>query len=403
MTRKDFIKNALALGIGFPFLSTFLLESCSKDDSIFPTFKTNFSGKVIIVGAGAAGLAAGYLLSRYGVEFEIIEASPVFGGRVKRIDGFADFPIDIGAEWIHVDPSILADIINNPDEKANIDIIIYNPQSIKSWNNGKLKAHNYVSHFYSEWKFKNTTWHSYFEQYILPHVKSQIVYNKPIVEIDYSGERVVLKTANNETYEADKVLVTAPVKILQNQLIDFRPMLPASKTDAINRIYMGDGIKIFVEFKERFYPDILGFGTVIQAMSGDEKFIYDASFGKDTTKHILALFAINDKATLYTQLATEAEIINKFIAELDEIFDGKASKNYVKHVIQNWSAEPYIQGAYSYTFDGSQRDIVAEVKKPLLDKVFFAGEALSIKNQATVHGACESAYEVIEHMLINQG
>ncbi len=401
MTRKDFISKALALGIGFPFLSAILLESCGKDDSIFPKFKTNFSGKVIIVGAGAAGLAAGYLLSRYGVEFEIIEAAPVFGGRVKRVDGFADFPIDTGAEWIHVDPSILADIINNPDEKANIDIVVYNPQSIKSWNNGKLHAHNYISHFYSEWKFKNTTWHSYFEQYILPHVQSKIVYNKPIVEIDYSGEQVVLKTADNETFEADKVLVTTPIKILQSQLIDFQPMLPASKTKAINRIYMGDGIKIFVEFKERFYPDMLGFGTVIQAMRGDEKFVYDAAFGKDTTKHILALFAINDKATPYAQLKTEAEIINKFIAELDEIFEGKASKNYVKHVIQNWSAEPYIQGAYSYTFDGSQYDIVAEVKKPLLNKVFFAGEALSINNQATVHGACESAYEVIENMLVN--
>jgi monoamine oxidase len=178
-------------------------------------------------------------------------------------------------------------------------------------------------------------------------------------------------------------------------------MLPASKTKAINRIYMGDGIKIFVEFKERFYPDMLGFGTVIQAMRGDEKFVYDAAFGKDATKHILALFAINDKATPYTQLKTEAEIINKFIAELDEIFEGKASKNYVKHVIQNWSAEPYIQGAYSYSFDGSQYDIVAEIKRPLQDKVFFAGEALSIDNQATVHGACESAYEVIENMLVN--
>jgi monoamine oxidase len=164
---------------------------------------------------------------------------------------------------------------------------------------------------------------------------------------------------------------------------------------------MGDGIKIFVEFKERFYPDMLGFGTVMQAMRGDEKFVYDAAFGKDATKNILALFAINDKATPYTQLKTEAEIINKFIAELDEIFEGKASKNYIKHVIQNWSAEPYIQGAYSYTFDGSQRDIVAEVKKPLLDKVFFAGEALTIENQSTVHGACESAYEVIENMLVN--
>jgi len=84
MTRKEFIEKSLLMGIGLPFLSSTFLQSCSKDDSIFPKFQTNFSGKVIIVGAGAAGLAAGYLLKRYGVDFEIIEAASVYGGRLKK-------------------------------------------------------------------------------------------------------------------------------------------------------------------------------------------------------------------------------------------------------------------------------------------------------------------------------
>ena len=147
MTRKEFVEKSLMMGIGLPFLSNVLFQSCSKEDSIFPKLHTNFSGKVIIVGAGAAGLAAGYLLKRYGVDFEIIEASPVYGGRLKKASNFADFPIDIGAEWIHTDPKILADIINNPGSDVNIDIIVYNPQTIKSWTNGKLKSHNYIRSF----------------------------------------------------------------------------------------------------------------------------------------------------------------------------------------------------------------------------------------------------------------
>jgi len=70
---------------------------------------------VAIVGAGAAGLAAGYLLQRYRVDFEIIEAAPVYGGRLKRAEGFADFPIDLGAEWIHTHPVVLAEILNQPE------------------------------------------------------------------------------------------------------------------------------------------------------------------------------------------------------------------------------------------------------------------------------------------------
>jgi monoamine oxidase len=399
MTRKEFIEKSLVMGIGLPFLSSTFLQSCSKDDSIFPKFQTNFSGKVIIVGAGAAGLAAGYLLKRYGVDFEIIEAASVYGGRLKKSSNFADFPIDIGAEWIHTDPKILADIINKPASNANIDIIVYNPQTIKSWKNGKLKSHNYISSFYSEWKFKNSTWFDFFEQFIVPEIADKIVLNKPITEINYQGDKVLLLTGNNETYEADKVLITTPIKTLQNEQIVFQPALPTDKKEAINKVFMGDGIKIFIEFKEKFYPDILAFGNIFQALNEEEKFVYDAAFRKDSNKHILGLFAINDKANAYTQLNSEQEIIDKFMAELDEIFEGKATANYVNHIIQNWSKEPYIQGAYSYSFDGKQEDIVATINDPLLDKVYFAGEALSIKNQAMVHGACESAYSMIATMM----
>ena len=80
-------------------------------------------------------------------------------------------------------------------------------------------------------------------------------------------------------------------------------------------------------------------------------------------------------------------------------FGGKATAHYVKHIIQNWSKEPYIQGAYSYSFDGKQKDIVATINEPILNKIYFAGEALSIENQATVHGACESAYSMVATMM----
>jgi len=84
---------------------------------------------------------------------------------------------------------------------------------------------------------------------------------------------------------------------------------------------------------------------------------------------------------------------------LDEIFEGKATTHYKKHIIQNWSKEPYIQGAYSYSFDGNKSEIVNMVSHPLMDKVYFAGEALSEDNKAMVQGACESAYKMIARMI----
>ena len=199
--------------------------------------------------------------------------------------------------------------------------------------------------------------------------------------------------------EADKVLLTVPLKILQSEHIAFVPMLPKAKTDAIGQVSVGDGIKIFVEFQDRFYPDMLSFGPILKAFREEEKFVYNAAFGKESSRHILGLFAINEKATAYTQLGTDAAIIEQFLAELDEIFEGQASASYVQHVIQNWSAEPYIQGAYSYDFEDRQWRVVEAIQEPVADRLFFAGEALSIDHQATVHGACASAFDAVARML----
>ena len=398
MNRKEFLKNSAALGLGLPFLSMFL-NSCDDVNITPQTFQTNFTGKVIIVGAGAAGMAAGYLLQRYGVDFQIIEASSNYGGRVKRTDTFTDFPIDLGGEWIHDVPSILAELINNPDVDANIDVINYNPKTFQIWNNGKLRQRNFAQYFYAEHKFKSTTWYGFFEKYIVPSIADKMTFNKPILKVDYSADKVKLTAEDNEVFEADKVILTVPIKILQSDMISFTPALPSTMTSAINSIFVGDGFKAFFEFKERFYPDILFNGAFFAEIQSGDKIFYDAAFGKDTNKNILGLFSIDDKAAAYAQLNSEQEILDKLLNELDEIFDGKASENYVQHIFQNWSKEPYIQGSYTTVFNNDYDATAAIIAEPINNKVFFAGEVLGGENSATVHGACQAGYAQVEKLL----
>ena len=60
MNRKDFLKLCGILGISAPFQSVLL--GCDNSDAM----GSDFSGSVIIIGAGAAGMAAGYLLAQQG-------------------------------------------------------------------------------------------------------------------------------------------------------------------------------------------------------------------------------------------------------------------------------------------------------------------------------------------------
>src|SRR5437867_3089382 len=75
MTRRSFVKGAAAttaaIGIGAP------LFGCGGSSS------RRDRGRVAVVGAGLAGLTAGYELSRKGWEVTVIEARDRVGGRCR--------------------------------------------------------------------------------------------------------------------------------------------------------------------------------------------------------------------------------------------------------------------------------------------------------------------------------
>src|SRR4051812_29129404 len=57
---------------------------------------------VVIVGAGAAGLAAARRLTAAGRTFALVEASPRVGGRCITDTTTFGVPYDRGAHWIHM-------------------------------------------------------------------------------------------------------------------------------------------------------------------------------------------------------------------------------------------------------------------------------------------------------------
>jgi monoamine oxidase len=64
---------------------------------------------------------------------------------------------------------------------------------------------------------------------------------------------------------------------------------------------------------------------------------------------------------------------DRVLAELDEIFDDAASRRYRRHIVQDWSAEPFVRQAY--VADEADWRTVRTLGEPADDRVLFAGDA----------------------------
>jgi monoamine oxidase len=382
MTRKEFIKICGIFGISIPFQTTIM--SCNDD--VTPIF----FGKVLIIGAGVAGLAAGHLLKQKNIDFQILEATANYGGRIKKTTDFADFPIPLGAEWLHVDTNIFKEIINDESVAVNVNTVGYkNSDSYATWENGNLTLDNLGA--FEDRKFINGSWFDFFETYIVPSVSSNISYNAVVKSIDYTGDKITVAT-QTETYTADKVIVTVPLKILQNGAINFIPSLPNAKLNAINNATVWGGLKVFLEFSQKFYPTFTEF-KITPETAGQVAY-YDAAYGQNTNKNILGLFAVGTPALNYTSLSGD-NLKNYILNELDTIFTNQATPNFIKYMVQNWSEEPHIKAAYLSDYEDYR--VVATLFEAIDDKIYFAGEAYTSGNDwGGVHAAAQAAKETIE-------
>ena len=85
------------------------LISCEPKD----TTTGGLQGKVAIVGAGAAGMYAAHLLQNEGIEVEVIEAAQTHGGRIRYLEGFSDFPLELGADEIHGNDNVWHSLVQS--------------------------------------------------------------------------------------------------------------------------------------------------------------------------------------------------------------------------------------------------------------------------------------------------
>ena len=366
---------------------------------------TSFDGKVIIVGAGAAGLAAAKKLKEAGIRYQILEATDHYGGRIQKDEDFADFPIDLGAEWIHADKTILNELIGQTGTEPDVETILYQPldyyvlEGMDYYKVPLAELEAFYAVFIKEYKFKNTTWYDYINDNFAEFVKQHIVYNAKVSTIDYSGEQVVVTTEDGTEYLSDKVISTVSVGVLKSNFINFIPALPAAQKAAIESVEFLPGLKLFMKFSQKFYPDVLDF-----EIPTGEKGYYDAAYLKEAEDHVLALLSVGPPTEEFYQLGNSQAIVEAALAELDGIYNGAASEFYTgEYILKDWGQQVNTLGSWTNPDEVCPEDL----KTSLDDKVYFAGATygaiFDVDNTSNVRGSVQAAivsgYDVVDKIL----
>lgn len=445
MKRRTFVHNSV-VGLAGGLLLPSALVGCKKPLGNFPE-----GFRVIVVGAGAAGLYAAKKMKEHGATVEILEATGVLGGRIRKLDGFADFGIDLGAEWIHGQRALSKDLAETANfslfedqsetnywingnltgsiSNAQLDQLNAILEGEQSYSGADVSLRSYASQIglptihdglleamageygtrssllslkYTPQEFENwssggkdfkfaRTQFDFINNAIASSVQNDIIYNSPVATIDYDGNEVTVTTDDGTSYMADRVLVTVSLGVLKANLIDFQPALPSEKLAAIQAVGIDSGMKIFLKFSQNFWNGrSIGGASVCPAY-------YDVGYGKGGNDHVLGAFLMGEKAEYLSSLGQAA--VQELLSELDSIFNGQATANFVDGHIMDWGAEPFVRGAYSYSSlgIGTKRSALAD---SVNGKLFFAGEATHTEGHfQTVHGALETGEREFEKIL----
>lgn len=204
--------------------------------------------------------------------------------------------------------------------------------------------------------------------------------NQPVEEIRWDGPVVAVTTAFG-TLTARACIVTVPVGVLKAGAIRFVPALPTQTQDALAGLQMGALTKIALKTEgDRF--GIEPGTTLIEAGKPEEMISFDMyPDGKD----IVIGYCGGDFARKLSQASTEAA--RDHATGLLARMVGEDFRGTVKACsFPAWWTDPYAKGSYSVCAPGHDgaREALA---RPIGGKLLIAGEATAGGGAMTVGGA----------------
>ncbi|XVE76755.1 hypothetical protein DITRI_Ditri13aG0006400 [Diplodiscus trichospermus] len=208
--------------------------------------------------------------------------------------------------------------------------------------------------------------------------------NKVVRELQHSRNGVIVKTEDGCVYEANYVILSASIGVLQSDLISFRPFLPRWKTEAIEKCDVMVYTKIFLKFPCKFWPcgpekeffiyahERRGYYTFWQHMEN----AYPGS-------NILVVTLTNGESKR-VEAQSDEETLNEAMGVLRDMF-GPDIPSATDILVPRWWNNRFQRGSYSNYPIISNNQVLNDIKAPV-GRIFFTGEHTSERFNGYVHG-----------------
>jgi monoamine oxidase len=414
---------------------------------------------VLVVGAGAAGLAAARELTSAGVNLTLLEARDRIGGRVYT-DRSARVPVELGAEFIHGRSPHIFELLNSAGLKAaevagefrrkrnglwgdagdvlgELNHLFENmpgeapDQSFKQYldrsryrDETKQLALNFVEGFHAadpervsvHWLIRATkaeesidgetsyrVAHGY--DRVIDAIRSRIddqrcklVLDTEVGEIAWRRGEVIARAQAAE-FRAPKAIITLPLGVLQAGFVRFDPPL-ATKQGPMRNLEMGPVIRVSLVFPDKFWEELPEMRNLSFLFTDDPQF--PTWWTSNPLPYpILTGWAAGKFARALAGKNKDG-MIQCAVESLSRILElGRIDLRLKVHagLVHDWQADPFSCGAYSYVAvggDGATQALAA----PIEGTLFFAGEATNTEgHNGTVHGAIQSGKRAAQQLL----
>ena len=216
-----------------------------------------------------------------------------------------------------------------------------------------------------------------------------------VSEVEHGKDGVTVKT-DQGVFQADRSIVTLPLGVLKAGKVTFKPALPKPKLAAIQRLGMGVYNRVVLQFSKAFWgkeAQVLGYAGPKKAEWAEW---YDLT--RITDKPMLVGFNAGSFGKSLEALEDKV-IIDGALTVLRKLF-GKDVPAPEGTLLTRWTSVPFAGGSYSYIALGATLDDREKLMEPVADRLFFAGEATSVKWSATVHGAIRSGVREAKRLLM---